>query len=236
MQVYFLTKKRSQSLVSTNTNLVVTIHGPRESWWSKFKYRTRLKKSIIKTVDPSGFISAFHLDFGLYIVSLAVNHMAFICVDLRSHLLLLVGLIFAFTAYAVYLAALPKPLPGIPYNSESAHKFFGDVALFKKAKYRRQWLWGQPRQQGGAVSQVFLFPFRRPTVIVTDYREVVDICSRRSIEFDRGIRNKECIGVVAPNFHFTMQTADPQFRFHKQLIRHLMTPQFLKQVRLSKVK
>ncbi|PTB44227.1 hypothetical protein M441DRAFT_65994 [Trichoderma asperellum CBS 433.97] len=126
-------------------------------------------------------------------------------------------------------AALPKPLPGIPYNSKSAQRFFGDVPFFKKAKYRRQWLWNQPREHGVPVSQVFLFPFRRPTVLVTDYREVVDICSRRSKEFDRGTRNKECIGVVAPNFHFTMQTADPQLQFHKKLIRDLMAPKFLKE-------
>lgn len=159
--------------------------------------------------------------------------MTFFCVDSNAYPLLAVGLVIAFTVYAVYQAALPKPLPGIPYNPKSAQRFFGDVPLFKKAKYRRQWLWNQPREHGGPVSQVFLFPFRRPTVLVTDYREVVDICSRRSREFDRGTRNKECIGVVAPNFHFTMQTADPQLQFNKKLIRDLMAPKFLKEVRLN---
>ncbi|KAL6897204.1 cytochrome P450 [Trichoderma evansii] len=155
--------------------------------------------------------------------------MTSLSVDLNVHLLLFAGLIVAFMIYAVYQAALPRPLPEIPYNLESAQRFFGDAPLFKKAKYRRQWLWSQPREHGAPVSQVFLFPFRRPTVLVTDYRGVVDICSRRSREFDRGDRNKECIGVVAPNFHFTMQTADPQFQFHKKLIRDLMKPKFLKQ-------
>lgn len=157
--------------------------------------------------------------------------MTFPWADLNVHPLFFVGLVVAFTIYAVYQAALPKPLPGIPYNPESAQRFFGDVLLFKKAKYRRRWLWSQPREHGAPVSQVFLFPFRRPTVLVTDYREVVDICSRRPKEFDRGNRNKECIGVVAPNFHFTMQTADPQLQFHKKLIRDLMAPNFLKLVR-----
>jgi hypothetical protein len=34
---------------------------------------------------------------------------------------LLVGL------YAAYRAALPKPIPGIPYNKDAAHKLLGDV-------------------------------------------------------------------------------------------------------------
>ncbi|KAL7924833.1 cytochrome P450 [Trichoderma austrokoningii] len=155
--------------------------------------------------------------------------MAFHLVDLNVYSFLFAGLVIVIAVYTVYQAALPKPLPGIPHNSESASRFFGDVPLFKKARYRRQWLWNQPREHGGPVSQVFLFPFRRPTVLVTDYREVVDICSRRSKEFDRGSRNKECIGVVAPNFHFTMQTADPRLQSHKKLVRDLMAPKFLKQ-------
>jgi hypothetical protein len=159
--------------------------------------------------------------------------MEFFSVDLNAFPFLFAGLVISIAVYAGYQAALPRPLPGIPYNAESASRFFGDVPLLKRARYRRQWLWNQPREHGGPVSQVFLFPFRRPTVLVTDYREVVDICSRRSKEFDRGNRNKECIGVVAPNFHFTMQNADPRLQFHKKLIRDLMAPNFLKQVRLN---
>lgn len=157
--------------------------------------------------------------------------MALLWVDFSIHPLLIVGLVAVVVLYELYLAALPKPLPGIPYNQESATKFFGDVPLYKKARYRRQWIWSQPRQQGAPVSQLFLFPFRRPTVVVSDYREVVDICSRRSKEFDRGTRNAECVGVVAPNFHFTMESADPQFKVNKKLIRDLMTPKFINKVR-----
>ncbi|KAH6605821.1 hypothetical protein Trco_004974 [Trichoderma cornu-damae] len=156
--------------------------------------------------------------------------MALLWVDLNISPLFVAALVAAVLLYELYSAALPKPLPGIPYNAESAQKFLGDVPLFKKARYRRQWIWSQPREHRAPVSQAFLFPFRRPTVIVTDYREIVDICSRRTKEFDRGTRTKECIGVVAPKFHFTMQTADPQFKSNKKLIRDLMSPKFLNQV------
>ncbi|KAL6806780.1 cytochrome P450 [Trichoderma sp. SZMC 28013] len=144
--------------------------------------------------------------------------------------ILIEGSIALILIYTLYLAALPRPLPGIPYNHESAKRLFGDIPLMKNERYRRQWIWSQPRQHGSAVSQVFLFPFRTPTIIVSDYREVMDICSRRSKEFDRGVRNKELFGVVTPNFHFAMPTADPQFKFNKKLVRDLMTTKFLNKV------
>lgn len=130
----------------------------------------------------------------------------------------------------LYRAALPKPLPGIPYNQESVGRIFGDLKDMRKAKYRRQWIWSQPRQHGAPLSQAFLFPFRRPTVIVSDYRTAVDICSRRIKEFDRGTRNRECVGVTAPNFHFTMESRDPRFRMHREILRDLMSPWFLNEV------
>lgn len=142
--------------------------------------------------------------------------------------LLVVGCILGL--YLVYLRLLPRPLSGIPYNLASRKRVFGDVPNLKAAKYRRQWIWNQPQAHGSPISQLFLHPFRKPTVIISDYREVVDICSRRLHEFDRGSRNKECIGLVAPNFHMTMETGDPKFKFHRELLRDLMTPKFLEQV------
>ncbi|OAQ71843.1 cytochrome P450 monooxygenase [Purpureocillium lilacinum] len=135
----------------------------------------------------------------------------------------------------LYRAALPKPLPGIPYNQESVGRIFGDLKDMRKAKYRRQWIWSQPRQHGAPLSQAFLFPFRRPTVIVSDYRTAVDICSRRIKEFDRGTRNRECVGVTAPNFHFTMESRDPRFRMHREILRDLMSPWFLNEVAAPRV-
>ncbi|PHH73227.1 hypothetical protein CDD83_4794 [Cordyceps sp. RAO-2017] len=91
----------------------------------------------------------------------------------------------------LYRAALPKPLPGIPYNKDSARRLFGDVKAIRQSTYRRRWIWSQPRLHRSPISQAFLFPFRRPTVIVSDYRTAVDICSRRIKEFDRGTRNRD---------------------------------------------
>ncbi|KJZ79678.1 hypothetical protein HIM_01147 [Hirsutella minnesotensis 3608] len=147
------------------------------------------------------------------------------------HLLFTVGFTLSLIVLAlVYLAALPKPLPGIPYNKHAARRLFGDVKDIRKSAYRRQWLWSQPRVHGAPVTQAFLFPFRKPTVIISDYRIAFDICSRRAKEFDRGTRNKECVGLTAPNFHFTMQSSDPRLKQHRELLRDLMTPWFLQEV------
>lgn len=144
-------------------------------------------------------------------------------------LLVVLCIVAGFLA-CLYVSALPRPLPGIPYNKDASRRLFGDVAEIRRSIYRRQWLWSQPREHGAPISQAFLFPFRRPTVIISDYRTAVDICARRTNEFDRGTRNRECVGMTAPNFHFTMESRDPRFRCQRELLRDLMTPWFLKDV------
>ncbi|RDA88581.1 hypothetical protein CP532_5853 [Ophiocordyceps camponoti-leonardi (nom. inval.)] len=140
-------------------------------------------------------------------------------------------LIAALAALVLYLRALPRPLPGgIPYNRDAARRLLGDVREMKRAAYRRRWIWSQPRLHDAPISQAFLLPFRPPTVIVSDYRTAVDICARRIKEFDRGSRTRECVGITAPNFHFTMQSSDPRLRRHRELLRDLMTAGFLKEV------
>ncbi|KID78660.1 Cytochrome P450 monooxygenase TRI13 [Metarhizium brunneum] len=148
----------------------------------------------------------------------------------------LLGILLATLAlYLGYFTLRPVPIPGIPYNEDAVMRAFGDLKAMKSAKYRRRWIWSQPREHGTVIYQLFLFPFRRPTVIVSDYREAVDICSRRVKEFDRGTRNRECVGITAPNFHFTMESRDPRFRHHRELLRDLMTPWFLETVATPRV-
>ncbi|KAH6896681.1 cytochrome P450 [Thelonectria olida] len=124
----------------------------------------------------------------------------------------------------------PDPIPKIPYNSHSASRFLGDLLDVKNAPYRRTWIWSQPKLHNSPLAQLFIHPFDKPTVVVSDYREVVDICSRRLKEFDRGTRNKECIGLTAPNFHMTLESRDPRYKQHKELLKGLMSPAFLNEI------
>ena len=136
----------------------------------------------------------------------------------------------------LYRALLPKPLPGIPYNEPASHRLFGDLKemLFPDTT-RRAWISNQPRAHDSPVSQIFLAPWARSTVVVTDYREAVDICMRRTKDFDRGARVHQMVGVVAPHLHFAMQSSDPQFRLQRELLRDLMSPVFLHTVRIHEL-
>ncbi|KAH7322645.1 cytochrome P450 [Stachybotrys elegans] len=139
--------------------------------------------------------------------------------------------------YALYRYLLPVPLPGIPYNKHAAESLLGDIPEIKATKYRRAWIRDHPKRHGSAISQIFVRPFTQasPVVVVTDYREVLDICTRRAKEFDRGYFHAKVVGVVAPEFHFTMKSTDPRFKYHRELLRDLMTPAFLSQIAAPRV-
>lgn len=114
----------------------------------------------------------------------------------------------------------------------------GDMPTLWRAKYRRTWVQEHPRSHGVAISQVFLNPFswarHNSTVLLTDHREVLDILSRRTKEFDRSKLNERVVGMVAPNFHYTMMSSDPRFKLQRELLKDIMTPAFLSNVRSSR--
>ncbi|TWU78300.1 hypothetical protein ED733_008393 [Metarhizium rileyi] len=172
-------------------------------------------------LESKSVVFAMHLDGDTvirYIVNVAV----------------LKGILATLIIYLTYCTLRRRPIPDIPHNQDAAGRVFGDLKSMGAAKYRRQWIWSQPRDHGSVISQI-LFPFQRPIVIVSDYRETIEICSRRAKEFDRGNRNKECIGIVAPNFHFTMESRDPRLRYHRELLKDLMTPWFLQKIATPRV-
>ncbi|KAL6872449.1 cytochrome P450 [Trichoderma longibrachiatum] len=75
-----------------------------------------------------------------------------------------------------------------------------------------------------------MFPYPKPFVLITDFRESHDILSKRYREFDRSKRNADIFGTIGTNFHLAMQSRDPRFKGNKELLRDLMTPGFLNEV------
>lgn len=139
----------------------------------------------------------------------------------------------ALLAHFGHKALLPKPLPGIPYNKHAAKKFKGDVPEMLGVEERRKWLVAQPGKHGAPLSQI-LVPFRRPFIMVSDYDTVHEILSKKWREFDRGNMLSEGFGpFIAPTFHLLLNTSDPRFRQHRELLRDLMKPEFLHKVGLS---
>ncbi|KXH33732.1 cytochrome P450 [Colletotrichum salicis] len=101
---------------------------------------------------------------------------------------------------SVYLWLMPKPIPGLPHNQDSAGRISGDVPYFaeydKAARFRTRFFYDLVVKHKSAVVQVLL-PFSRPLVIVADYRESRDLMAKRSKELSRGYMNN----VSAPVSH-----------------------------------
>ncbi|KXJ95125.1 putative cytochrome P450 [Microdochium bolleyi] len=130
--------------------------------------------------------------------------------------------------------ALPKPLPGIPFNEAAAKIVLGDAAEIRQIKASggraRVWFGQQTVKHNSPIAQAFLTPFGKPAVILSDYREAQDILLRRGKEFDRASRNVEAFQGVVPWHHIAMTTSDPQFKKNRELVKDLMTHQFLNTV------
>lgn len=137
------------------------------------------------------------------------------------------------SCYLLYLWALPKPIPGIPYNKEATKHLLGDIPQMVKhvtdTKEVFTWLAMQNVKLDSPIVQLFCRPFQKPWVVVTDFRESQDMMARRTKEFDRSPVVGDAIGSLAPNFHIALQTGD-EFKAHRRLLQDLMIPAFLHQV------
>ncbi|KAK3687898.1 cytochrome P450 [Podospora appendiculata] len=80
----------------------------------------------------------------------------------------IVGGVFV-ALYFAYRAALPKPLPGIPYNKDAASRLFGDVPEMMSYVMRTKrifcWLAAQTTRHQNAIVQVFIKPMSLPWVV-----------------------------------------------------------------------
>jgi len=91
-------------------------------------------------------------------------------------------------SYALYRWALPRPIPGIAHNKDAAKSILGDApeALrFSEHSEIVTWMKETMIKLDEPMIQVFMKPLSKPWVVVADYREAQDVCSRRTREFDR---------------------------------------------------
>jgi hypothetical protein len=137
--------------------------------------------------------------------------------------------VFGLFCYLFRLAALPRPIPGIPYNKQSARRILGDIPEVMKTNRLREWLPRVCDELQSPVAQFFVRPFTQPWVIISDFREAQDVLQRRTKEFDRSDINPQLFSLM-PNHHVNMKSTDPQFKKNKELVRDLMTPAFLNEV------
>ncbi|KAH9844889.1 Cytochrome-P450 monooxygenase [Teratosphaeria destructans] len=134
---------------------------------------------------------------------------------------------------ALYRAALPKPIPGIPYDAASSRRLLGNVPAMLAHMSKSEgtfitYLTDLMDSLGSPIIQVFIRPFSRPLVILADFRESHDLMTRRK-EFDRSQVVGDLFLGVAPNHHIRQKTNDA-WKAQRRLIQDLMTPTFLHDV------
>lgn len=147
--------------------------------------------------------------------------------------LYLVLLSASITLYLVYRAALPKPIPGIPYRSDSARHVLGDIPAILKAAAdldltHVQWIQQQLQELNSPIIQIFMGPFSRPIIVVADFRETQDVLMRRK-EWDRSELLGDLFWGLIPDHHSKHKT-NAVWKARRRLLQDLMSPQFLHNV------
>ncbi|CRG88185.1 Licodione synthase [Talaromyces islandicus] len=134
----------------------------------------------------------------------------------------------------LYRRALPKPIPGIPYNLEATKTILGDIpALTRHLSSTKEvfpWMCFQNIKLKSPIIQLFIKPLSKPWVIITDYKEAQDILTRRTKEFDRSPYFSDIFHGVMPNHHITMSSTDERFPANRKLIQGMMSPQFVNDI------
>lgn len=150
--------------------------------------------------------------------------------------LIVYGAGFVVLVTILYYYLLPKPLPGIPYNEQSARRLMGDVPEFialANAGRRPRDFWADLcAKKNSAIAQYFPGPFLSPVVVVTDFREAQDLFLRRSKQLDRGSVGRMMWNGVGDHHFVAMDASDPRFADSKFLGKDLMGPNYLQTVSL----
>lgn len=134
----------------------------------------------------------------------------------------------AFALYALRQWLLPRPIPGIPHNAAATRSLLGDIMAIQAEMPDNisEWVVRQSDRHRSPIYQVFLVPFARPFVVVSDFREAQDILVRRAHEFDRSDLAIALLRGEMPNFHACLKTG-PVWTAHRRLLQDIMSPEFL---------
>lgn len=115
----------------------------------------------------------------------------------------LVAVVLVYGFYNLYTAALPKPVPGIPCDNVSRNRLMGDLPDAMKWMNERKEFWSfmqeRCRQLNSPIVQVWMQPFGRPFIVISDYLESQDIMVRRTPQqFDRSAWLGDMFWAIAP--------------------------------------
>lgn len=131
--------------------------------------------------------------------------------------------------WLAYQSLLPRPIPGIPYNKDSARRLLGDVpAMLSHIEAAEgtfiTYLLETVQSLNTPIAQLFYSPLRKPIVILADYREANDLLRRK--EFDRSSKAIELLKYLGPDHHIR-QLTNARHKAQRRLIQDSMSPAFL---------
>ncbi|KAL7934331.1 hypothetical protein V8C35DRAFT_280076 [Trichoderma chlorosporum] len=133
----------------------------------------------------------------------------------------------------LYRVALPQPVAGIPYNKKSAKSVLGDtlglIQHLRKHGTFHDWIAQQPNELNSPIFQLFLQPFGKSFIYLTDPRETQDILLRRTKEFDRSKFFMDVFAGTVPNHHI-IQLTNEKFKQGVRLVADAMGTPFLNAV------
>ena len=135
--------------------------------------------------------------------------------------------------FQIYRLAYPRPYLNIPYHCASSKRLWGDVPdLLRSVKTSQDpagFLFQQCRNLNSPVVQLFLKPFTKPAIFVDDVREVKDILSTRTREFDRSPKSQRTFRPLLPHCSLVKATG-ADFKGQRRLWEGLIGTSFLRRV------
>lgn len=140
---------------------------------------------------------------------------------------------FIALSVVIYRWGYPRPYPGIPHNTSSAKRFWGDLphvlAVASKTQDPAKYVFAQCRKLNSPVIQLFLRPFHAPIIFVDDVREVKDILGMRTKEFDRAPSTQAVFAPFLAQSSITKRTT-VEWRSQRRLWEGVMGKDFLRRV------
>lgn len=134
---------------------------------------------------------------------------------------------------ALYWAALPRPLRGIPYNKPSSRRLLGDIPAMVAHSSTEDgtlitYVIELMETLDSPIIQVFIRPFGKPMVFLADFQESQELLTHRK-EFDRSTAMGDLLKGITPQHHIRQKTNNV-WRNHRRLVQDLMTPSFLHRI------
>jgi hypothetical protein len=156
-------------------------------------------------------------------VSEAIQGIGSELVPTSAAALALLGILYLF-----YEWMLPKPYPGIPYDQKAARRLLGDgPEMLREVGHTREvhiWLLKKVTELQEPLCQVFVQPFARPWIILSDSVEAQNVMTRRP-EFERSDFDRTSLSAL-DGFHSRHQMGDVWKRTRAWL-QDLLSPGFL---------